>query len=405
MEINFLNDLEWRGLIYQKTPGIENVFNKGATIYYGVDATADSLHFGHLLGYLVLKRAYEAGHNIIVLMATGTAAIGDPSGKDAERPIVSKDILAANKEKLSKQVENFFKIDGKRVKTIDNAEWLEKLSLIDFLRDTGKYISANSMMDMESVKTRLSRQEGISYAEFSYQLLQAYDFLRFYEDHQCEVQIGGSDQWGNMIQGVELIRKKISREAHVLSYPLIVDPKTGKKFGKTEKGAAIWLDPEKTPPFAFYQFFINVEDELAPVLMKYYSFKSKEEIEELIGEWQKQKETRLIQKELAYELTEMVHGRELADQSKAVASILFERKGEGLTEKDLKFIKKSVPYTTLSSQNDLVLEEVLIQLGLVQSKNEARRLIEQKGVISNNLFNKYFLIRKGKKDYGIVEIV
>lgn len=404
MKDDFLEELQWRGLIYQKTPDIEEAFKRKTTLYLGIDPTGDSLHAGHLLGVLLLRRAYKYGNKIIILLGGGTAMIGDPSGKEEERPILPKEVIEENKQKLKKQLSRFFTIDEKNVRMIDNAEWLEKTSLIEFLREAGKYISVSSMIDKEAVQTRISRQEGISYAEFSYQLMQAYDFLVLYEKYNCEVQVGGSDQWGNIVQGVELVRKKTAKSAFGLSFPLIVNPKTGKKFGKTEKGAAIWLDPVKTHPFAFYNFFINIEDEFAPLLLKYYSFKSREEIEQIINEWQGRKELRSLQKELAFELTSVVHGEEVAEKARKVANSLYEKGKEDLSKEDLDFIKQSVPYVSIQSKDEMILENVLVQLGLVGSKNEARRLVEQKGATSENLFDKYFLIRKGKREYGIVEV-
>jgi tyrosyl-tRNA synthetase len=404
MTNSFLSDLSWRGLIYHATPGIEKVFEKGTTLYLGIDPTADSLHIGHLLAFLVLKRAYDAGNKIIVLVGGGTSKIGDPSGKEEERLVLSKEELKKNKEKLKAQLGRFFHVDGEKVKIVDNADWLEKLKLIEFLRDIGKYISTNSMLDLESVKTRLTRQQGISYAEFSYQILQAYDFLKLFETYNCEIQIGGSDQLGNIIQGVELIRKKLGKQSFGLALPLIVNPKTGKKFGKTEKGASIWLDPKKTHPFAFYQFLINTDDNLIPTLVKYYSFKSRQEIELLIKKWTENKQARLLQKELASELTEIIHGKEIADQCKKVTEILFDKRGSELNKEDLEFIKNAIPNKKIPSEKDFALEQILVDLGLVSSKSEARRLIEQKGISHEKLFGKYFLIRKGRREWGMVEV-
>lgn len=406
---SFIKDLERRDLIYQSTPGAEEAFNRKTTVYWGIDPTGDSLHVGHFLGVLLLKRVYEAGSNVIIIVGGGTAMIGDPSFKEEERPILPREIIEKNKEKLKAQLSRFFTfdlgVDGQRARMVDNAEWLEKVTLIEFLREAGKHISINTMIDKNSVKARIGRQEGMSYAEFSYQLLQAYDFLMLYKKYKCEVQIGGSDQWGNIVQGVELIRKRDGKEAYGLSYPLIVNPKTGKKFGKTEKGAGIWLDPEKTHPFAFYNFFVNVEDELAPLLMKYFSFKSFDKIEQSIKSWEESKHLRTLQKELAYELTAMVHGKDIADQSQKAAETLFEKGKESLTEEDLEFVKHSLPYTSIRSKGEMVLENILPILGLAASKSEVRRLIEQNGIVVDSISDKYFLIRKGKREYGIVEIV
>lgn len=401
---SFIDELTWRGLIYQKTPGIEEVLKKSTTLYIGFDPTAPDFHIGHLVWILFLRRALMFGQNIIVIAGGGTALIGDPGGKDKERPILPKEIIEENKEQAKKQLSRFIDFEGKRARMLDNSEWIEKLTLVDFLRDAGKYVPVNSMLDKEAIKSRISRQEGISFAEFSYQLLQAYDFLLLYQKYGCEVQIGGSDQWGNIVQGVELIRKKINKSAFGLSFPLIVNPKTGKKFGKTEKGEAIWLNPEKTHPFAFYQFFINIEDELIPSLIKVYSFKTQDEIKKLISIWENEKQNRILQKELAYELTELVHGKSIADQCKRIASLLFEKGIDELTLPDVEFIKTSLPYKKIGQESDFVLEQVLVDLGLTSSKGEARRLVEQNGVKVEKLFGKYHVVCKGKKEYGIIEV-
>ena len=397
---NIINELSLRGLIYQATPGIEEVFKKRATCYLGIDLTGDSLHIGHLLGLLTLKRINNFGHRVILLLGGGTTLIGDPSGKEKERPILPAKVIEANKRKIKKQLEKFFEIDGKNVILVDNAVWLKNLSLIEFLRDIGKFVPLNSMLDLEFIKTRLQTQEGISFAEFTYQLLQAYDFLVLFQKYNCDVQIGGSDQLGNIVQGIELIRKKLNQKAYGLVYPLLIDPQTGKKFGKTEAGENIWLDPQKTPPFKFYQFFINVSDDLAPILMKYFSFKSIEEIENLEREWQNDKTSRILQKALAEELIELLYGKKEKENVIKLTKLLFEKKLENLNLTDINFLKKLLPY----KKSKFNLEQNLIDLGLVNSKNEAKRLIEQKGVKYYFLLNKYYLIKKGKNEFGIIEI-
>jgi tyrosyl-tRNA synthetase len=401
----FLEELKWRGLLYQATPGVEKQLEQPTTFYWGIDPTGDSLHVGHFMGVVMYKRALQFGYKVILLAGGGTSMIGDPGGKDEERPILPKEIINKNKEKIKKQLLKFFHVDDSKVTLVDNAEWLEKISLVDFLRDAGKYVTVNSMIDKDSVATRITREHGISYAEFSYQLLQAYDFLELYQKYDCKVQVAGSDQWGNMVQGIELIRKRLNKDAYALSWPLIVNPKTGKKFGKTEKGAAIWLDPEKTHPFEFYQFFVNTDDEMTPTLMKYFSFKTKDEIAELERQWAEKKETRSLQRELAYELTEMVHGTEIAEKAKKVASILFEKGTDSLTLEDMVFVKTALPYKEIISKDSFNLEESLVETGLLPSKSEARRLIQQNGVKVEELFGKYFLIKKGKKDYAVVEVI
>lgn len=402
---NFWKDLKWRGLIYDATPGLDKDLGKGVTVYIGIDPTGDSLHIGHLMGVTMAKRFVDAGHKAIIIMGGGTSLIGDPSGKDAERPMVDYKVIEANKRKLKKQLSRFLDFDGKRVQMIDNVDWLGKVKLIEFLREVGKYMPVSSMMDKESVKARLEREQGLSYAEFSYQLLQAYDFAVLFEKHGCNVQMGGSDQWGNILQGVDLIRRKYEKTAHGLSFPLIVDPKTGRKFGKTESGSAIWLDPEKTHPFELYQFLINVSDELAPTLLKFYSFKDIKVIKKVLSDWDKDRQGRLVQRVLAEELVTTVHGEKKAKQSRKVAQVLFDRGKERMSRSDFEFVKLAIPHMEIKSKSEIVIEEVLVELGLVSSKSEARRVVEQNGVSYELFYDKYFLIRKGKKDFGVVEVV
>ncbi len=402
MQKNLIDDLKWRGLIYQETPGIEKVFEKEATVYLGIDPTAPHLHIGNLIQILTMRRVIEAGHRIILLVGGATSLIGDP--KDSERPIVSPEVIGKNIINLERTYRRFFAVDRDRIKMVDNSEWLAKLSLIAFLREVGKYISVNSMTDKESVKRRITREEGISYAEFSYQLLQAYDFLKLYEQNECNVQIGGSDQWGNMIQGVELIRKKLGKSAFALSTPLLVDQDTGKKFGKTETGKTIWLDTEMTHPFELYQFLLNSSDELAPQLIRFYSFKTRGEIEEIEREWAKDKSARLLQKEVASEIVEIVHGKDATKSVLRVAEVLFGKSKDTLTVEDIEFVKDTLPHLTIKKDDKFDLQSALVELGLVTSNSEARRLIDQKGATADFLHRKYHLVRKGKKEYGVVEV-
>jgi tyrosyl-tRNA synthetase len=397
---NILEELSFRGLIYQKTQGIEEIFKRKTTCYIGVDPTSDSLHIGNLLGLLTLKRIQNFGHQVILLLGGGTALIGDPSGKEKERPILPIKVIEKNKQKIKKQLEKIFKIDNQNVILVDNADWLKNLKLIDFLRDAGKLVPLNSMLDLEFIKRRLETKEGISFAEFTYQLLQAYDFLNLFQKYHCEVQIGGSDQLGNIVQGIELIRKKLNQKAYGLVYPLLIDPKTGRKFGKTETGENIWLDPQRTSAFDFYQFFLNIDDELAPQIFRYFSFKNIKEIEALESEWQKNKEKRILQKALAGELTELLFGKEEKNNALRLTEILFEKRPESLTLDDVNFLKKYLPY----KKDKFNLEKNLVDLGLVQSKNEAQRLIKQNGVKAYFVAGKFYLIKKGKKEFGLLEI-
>lgn len=402
MQQSFIEDIRWRGLLFQHTPGIEKALQERTTLYLGIDPTGDSLHVGHMLGILLMKRAYDYGHKVIIVAGGGTAMIGDPGGKDAERPILPKSVIEQNKIALKKQLSKFFDFDGEKAIMVDNADWLNGTELINFLRDVGKYISINSMLDKDSVRSRVEREDGMSYAEFSYQLLQAYDYLKLFEQHNCNVQIGGSDQWGNIVQGVELIRKKLQKTVNALSHPLIVNPKTGKKFGKTESGAAIWLDPQKTHPFALYQFFINLDDQIAPILLKYFSFESKQKVEEILLVWEKDPAGRSLQKALAYEMTSLIHDENAAANARAVSDILFDRGQSAWTQEQLAFAAAALPHATVPNHQVFSLENALVDLQLCNSKAEAKRLIQQNGASYEYYFEQYFLIRKGKKEYGIV---
>lgn len=396
MKNNFFEDLSQRGLIYQKTEGIAKVFDRKITLYWGIDLTSDSLHLGHLLGLITLKRAIKHKHFPIVLVASGTTMVGDPSGKNKERPILSREIIKKNKKEIEIQIKNI--LGTGKFLILDNYSWLSNLKVLEFLREVGKFIPINTMLEKEAVKTRMQKEEGISFAEFSYQLLQAYDFLHLFKNYNCLVQIGGSEQWGNIVQGIELIRKKMNGQAYGFSFPLIIDPKTGKKFGKTEGGKTIWLSRSKTPSFEFYQFFINISDELIPTFIRLFSLKDLRQIKELENKWQQNKESRLLQKELAFELTSLVFGLTDAKQAKKVSEILFGKSSQKLSQADFEFIKNSIPHQEIKNENFL-LEEVLVRNGLCFSKGQARKLIDQNGVTVKKYFSKYFLVRKGKKEY------
>ena len=398
MHMGFFDELKKRGLVENSTPKIEKVFEKTTTLYLGIDPTADSLHLGHFLPLSILKRALDAGNKIIIIMGGGTALIGDPSGKEKERPILPKKTIEKNKRKLTKQISKFFTIDNRKVKIIDNANWLENISLIRFLRDIGKISSVNSMLDLEFVRKRIENQEFLSFAEFTYQLLQAYDFYMLFEKYACEVQVGGSDQWGNIIQGIELIKRKTGKTAHGLAFPLIIDPSTGKKFGKTATGKPIWLDKEKTSPFELYQFLINISDELAQKLLYYYSFKTLEEIKTLISKALQSPEARLIQTQLAIELVTLIHGEETAFSCQKASEILFRKNLEKINEKDFKILTKVLKVYPLPQK--ATLEDVLITTKLASSKKQAKRLIKENAIKTRRILS-YILIRKGKKSFAI----
>ncbi len=261
------------------------------------------------------------------------------------------------------------------------------------------------MLGKEMVKTRMDSEAGISYAEFSYQLLQAYDFFVLFEKVGCNLQIGGSDQWGNIVTGVDLIRKKTGKQVFGMSFPLVVDPKTGRKFGKSEKGASIWLEAHKTHPFLLFQFFMNTSDDLIPLLVNFYSFRSKIEIDRLIAEWKKNKEGRLLQRELAMEILNIVHGEKSVKECLRVASILFDKGSEKMTKEDLDFVQGALPCIEIPKAQKFVPEKHLVDLGLASSRGEAMRLVKQKGVSAEEMFDEFLLIRKGKKEYGLIKLI
>jgi tyrosyl-tRNA synthetase len=396
--MEFFEELKKRGLVYQAIPGIEDFFKKKGILYFGADLTSDSLHLGQYLALSLLKRFYLQGFKIIVILGRGTSKIGDPSGKISERPILPLKVLEKNKRSIKKQIAKFISIDGKKVKLIDNSEWLDNLKLMEFLRDIGKVVSINSMLDLETVKERINKQEMMSFAEFTYQLLQAYDFFVLFKNYSCKLQIGGSDQWGNIVQGIELIRKKLGKKAYGLVYPLLIDPKTGRKFGKTETGGTLWLDPKKFHPFKMYQFLINLDDELAKSLLYYFSFKSIEEIEKIIEEGKRKREERIIQKNLGEEIVSNLYGKRVLNEVLEITKILFEKNFEEINPEEIKILKDAIQ--TIKLKEKLPLGEILVQLNLVKSKSEARNLISSVKILRKG---KFLLIKKGKKDFGLVE--
>jgi len=397
---NIIQELESRGLIYQKSPGIEECLNQKTCLYWGVDPTSDSLHIGHLVGLLTLKRFLNFGHKIIILIGGATSLIGDPSDKDKERPLLEEKVILENKNKIKNQIKKILG-NSKDILFVDNFEWFKKVNFLNFLREIGKLVSVNSMLDLEFIKRRILANEFISYAEFSYQLMQAYDFLNLFEKYNCQIQLGGSDQWGNIICGIELIKKKFLGKAYGLSYPLIIDLKSGKKIGKTEKGETLWLDQNKTNPFKFYQYFLNLPDELVDKLIYYYSFRSSEEIEEIKKEWILNKESRILQKILAEELLSLVFSIREKKRVLKLIYLLFEKDYKKFSLKDLNFLKKSINYRLVEKLN---LEQDLVFLKMTNSISESKRLINQKGVKVYFLLDKFYLIKKGKNEFGLIEL-
>ena len=410
-------ELESRGFVQQTTPELRAHLAGGRrTVYCGFDPTAPSLQLGNLMPVMLLRHFQLGGHRPIVLMGGGTGLIGDPSGKPSERPLLSKEQIRDNLHRQRDQMGRLLDFDTKETRplVLDNAEWLVQQRLVDFLRDVGKHFTVNVMLQKESVQGRLDA--GISYTEFSYMLLQAYDFLHLFRKEQCTIQVGGSDQWGNITAGIELIRRVEGGEAHGLVAPLVTTA-SGAKFGKSEAGA-IWLDPQLTSPYKFYQYWINVDDRVVESYLKLFSLKPLDELRELLGRAQQDPARREAQRALAAELAERIHGE--AARSAIVASeILFgdfdPRRADARVFDTLAV---EIP-TTPTPGNGLTLVDAVVRAGLAKSKSEARRSIEQGGIYVNQeraqdverriepadwLADRNVLLRKGKKDYALLRL-
>ncbi|MEB5792383.1 tyrosine--tRNA ligase [Staphylococcus hominis] len=412
-----LEELQWRGLIYQQTDeqGIEDLLNKEqVTLYCGADPTADSLHIGHLLPFMTLRRFQEHGHRPIVLIGGGTGMIGDPSGKSEERVLQTEDQVAKNVEGLSAQMHKLFEFGtDKGAVLVNNKDWLSQISLISFLRDYGKHVGVNYMLGKDSIQSRL--ENGISYTEFTYTILQAIDFGHLNRELNCKIQVGGSDQWGNITSGIELMRRMYGQtEAYGLTIPLVTKS-DGKKFGKSESGA-VWLDAEKTTPYEFYQFWINQSDEDVIKFLKYFTFLSKEDINRLEQSRDEAPHLREAQKALAENVTEFIHGKEALDDAIRISEALFKGDLKSLSSKDIKAGFKEVPQVEVSKATTNIID-VLIESGIASSKRQAREDVSNGAIYINgereqsvdyNLTdedkfdNEFTIIRRGKKKYFMV---
>lgn len=412
-----IEDLKWRGLIYQQTDeqGIEDLLNKEqVTLYCGADPTADSLHIGHLLPFLTLRRFQEHGHRPIVLIGGGTGMIGDPSGKSEERVLQTEEQVEANVQGLSKQMHRLFEFGtDKGAVLVNNKDWLGQISLISFLRDYGKHVGVNYMLGKDSIQTRL--EHGISYTEFTYTILQAIDFGHLNRELNCKIQVGGSDQWGNITSGIELMRRMYGQtEAFGLTIPLVTKS-DGKKFGKSESGA-VWLDPEKTIPYEFYQFWINQSDEDVIKFLKYFTFLDKEEIDRLEQSKEEAPHLREAQKALAENVTKFIHGEEALNDAIRISKALFSGDLKSLTGKELKEGFIDVPQVSLSSETTNIIE-ALIETGIATSKRQAREDVNNGAIYINGerqqsvdyelsnddkIDNEFTIIRRGKKKYFMV---
>ncbi|HET7577937.1 MAG TPA: tyrosine--tRNA ligase [Bacillales bacterium] len=417
--MNILEDLEFRGLINQVSDqeGLEEKLEAGpVTLYCGFDPTADSLHVGSLVPILTLRRFQEAGHKVIALVGGGTGLIGDPSFKAQERQLNTEDIVQEWSGKLKNQLSGMLKFEGDNpVKIVNNYDWLGGLSLIPFLRDVGKHLTVNYMMAKESMKTRVDT--GLSYTEFSYMLLQAYDFLNLYEKEDCRLQIGGSDQWGNITAGLELIRRKGKGEtAYTLTTPLVTKS-DGKKFGKTEEGA-IWLDADKTSPYEFYQFFLNTSDDDVVKLLKYFTFLSPYEINQLEVKVKTEPEKREAQRRLAEEVTKLVHSEEALNQAIRISEALFGGDISQLSAEEIKQGFKDVPSYTMETKEDIGIVDLLVNAGVSSSKRQAREDIQNGAIyingersqdlkrvigVEDRIEDQFVVIRRGKKKYFLIQ--
>lgn len=423
--MNIIEELQWRRLFADCTDTTEltkKILAGPVTLYCGFDPTADSLHVGHLVPLLALARFQRMGHNPIAVAGGATGSIGDPSGKSAERSLLTKEQIAANVESVKPQLERFldFSHATHPARLVDNASWTANVSYLDFLREIGKHFTVNVMVAKESVRARMEdRDVGISYTEFSYMLLQSFDFYHLNKEFGCELQIGGSDQWGNITMGMDLTRKKAGQHVFGLTLPLITKS-DGTKFGKTESGA-IWLDPKRTSVYRFYQFWINVDDRDVIPYLKYFTFLEREEIAGLETAHKENPGAREAHRALATALTEMIHGEHAAIEAINASKILFGGTLDGIQESTFNEIVGEIPTKTMKSfgSERVSLLDVLVSSGLCQSKGQARKDVQGGGIYLNNirendfqrsltadclLFDRHLLLRKGKRNYAVVTI-
>tara|TARA_E500000331_G_scaffold194932_1_gene187253 strand:- start:658 stop:1950 length:1293 start_codon:yes stop_codon:yes gene_type:complete len=424
----FIKELKWRGMLHDVIPGTEEHLLENKTVgYIGFDPTSDSLHIGSLVPIFILKHYQNAGHTPIVLLGGATGMIGDPSGKSDERNLLDKKILKHNEKKLKIQFEKFLDFNSNlsnKALLVNNYDWMSKFSIIDFSRDIGKHITVNYMMGKESVKKRISKDttQGMSFTEFTYQLIQGYDFLHLYKEMNCSLQMGGSDQWGNITTGTELIRRKENQKAFAMTCPLI-KKSDGSKFGKSE-GGNIWLDKNKTSVYKFYQYWLNITDEDAVNYIKVFTFLTKDKVEDFVKEHNEDKPRRLLQNKIAEIVTTMVHGEEDLNNAIKASKVLFGKSSkedlESLDENTFNEIFEGVPSSTISLKkisDGIEIENLLaLDTNFLKSISEARRSLKEKSIsvnknkISNTyavtktdlINNKYILLQRGRKNYYLV---
>jgi tyrosyl-tRNA synthetase len=420
--MDLYDELAWRGMVYDATEGLREVLAREVlTGYSGFDPTASSLHVGHLLPALSLARLQRFGHSPIAIVGGGTGLIGDPSGKSVERTLMTVEQVESNVEKIRGQLSKFLDFHASRnaARLVNNAEWLTGMSAMEFLRDVGKYFTVNAMLAKESVKRRIESEDGISYTEFSYSLLQAYDFLVLHDRFGCTLQLGGSDQWGNIVSGIDLIRRVRAAKAHGLVMPLLTTS-SGAKFGKTE-GGAVWLDPELTSPYEFYQFWFNADDRDAARYLKFFTFLDEAAIAALEAASAKEPEKRHAQRELAREVTRLVHGATAVQEAETAAEKLFKGDLSAMSVTELLQIFPNVPSCDLAAvATGWLVPELLAAAGVASSKSEAVRLVKGGGISLNGrriadekervtrehaIEGRLFVIRKGKKDNFLVRLI
>ncbi|MBN1873013.1 MAG: tyrosine--tRNA ligase [Anaerolineae bacterium] len=421
---NVFEEFKWRGLLHSFTDGAPEVLaSEKVTVYIGFDPTSNSLQVGNLLALMGLARMQRFGHSPIAVAGGGTGMIGDPSGKTSERQLLTLEEVQANVEDVKPQLERFldFEVKGNPACVVNNADWLTTVSMMDFLRDVGKHFTVNYMVAKDSVKSRLEREDGISYTEFSYMLLQSYDFLQLFDHYGCTMQCGGSDQWGNIVAGVELIRRVRGERAYGLVYPLIMNA-DGTKLGKTEKGT-IWLDGKRTSPYRFYQFWLNRDDADVVDDLKHFTWLGFDDIAGLAHKVATQPERREAQRALAQELTRMVHDETALAKAEQASQVLFGGEIAGLSAEEIGDIFAEVPSSEVTKSTfegaGIPLADLLTDTGVTKSKGEARRLIKNGGVYVNNIQaedeatvtledsieGQFVVLRKGKKTYHLVQVL
>ncbi len=430
MKKNFVEELRWRGLLHNIIDGTEEQLSKEVTTaYIGFDPTADSLHIGSLVQIILLMHFQQAGHKPIALVGGATGMIGDPSGKSSERNLLDEATLNKNIEGIKNQLARFLDFSSSSKNTaelVNNYDWMKSLSFLDFARDIGKHITVNYMMAKDSVKNRINAEakEGMSFTEFTYQLIQGYDFLHLYSEKNCKLQMGGSDQWGNITTGTELVRRKVQGKAYAITCPLVTKA-DGTKFGKSE-GGNIWLDTERTSPYKFYQYWLNASDADAEKYIKIFTFLNEETVEKLIKEHQETPHLRLLQKTVANEVTKMVHSKEALDNAIKASNILFGKSTaddlKSLDEKTFLDVFDGVPQAEISSEDlqdgiDIV-EALNEKSGFLKSNSEARRALKENSISVNKekvtedyqltkenlISNKYILLQRGKKNYFLLKV-